>query len=324
MGAVYCATQKSPDRTVAIKILPRELSANEAFRDSFVAGSEAMARLNHPNLIGVYDYGEVDGMLFIIMEFVPGLSIHHSAHGIAIDPLEVIRIVSSICHGLAHAHENGIMHCDIMPTNILLDCDAQPKIGDFGLARPFERMVHEGDEINGTLDYTAPEVIHPPYVASYRADIYSVGIMLHELLTGSLPTPDQQTASSIVHCDARFDAIIRRATEPEPDHRYSNANEMANDLIVIANSQLLMPAANVSRVRIPARQVTLPVRRMAHQSSERIIQKETKSSRVAGFLQIILAVVIAISAYVQYQKNNQPRVTVIKEPAVRTLLQKKF
>ena len=96
MGAVYCATQKSLDRTVAIKILPRELTADAAFREGFVAEAKAMARLNHPNLIGVYDFGEVAGMLYIIMEFVPCQSLFHSAHGLAIDPLETIRLVSSI------------------------------------------------------------------------------------------------------------------------------------------------------------------------------------------------------------------------------------
>ncbi|NJR42320.1 MAG: serine/threonine protein kinase [Akkermansiaceae bacterium] len=131
MGAVYCAVQKSLDRTVALKILPSELSRDASFRAGFEAEAKAMARLNHPNLIGVYDFGEVGGMLYIIMEYVPGKSVYHSAYGIAIDQVEVIRLVSGICHGLAHAHEYGIIHRDIKPANVLLDLNAQPKIGDF-------------------------------------------------------------------------------------------------------------------------------------------------------------------------------------------------
>ncbi|MEO5716612.1 MAG: serine/threonine-protein kinase, partial [Luteolibacter sp.] len=120
MGAVYCAVQKSLDRTVALKILPQEFSKDAAFCAGFEAEAKAMARLNHPNLIGVYDFGEVGGMLFIIMEYVAGKSIYHSAHGKSINPSEVIRLVTGVCNGLAHAHENGIIHRDIKPSNILL------------------------------------------------------------------------------------------------------------------------------------------------------------------------------------------------------------
>ncbi len=236
MGAVYYAVQKSLDRTVALKILPMEFSKDAAFCASFEAEAKAMARLNHPNLISVFDFGEVQGMLFIIMEFVPGKSIYHSAHGIAIAPAEVARLVIGICNGLAHAHENGILHRDIKPSNILLDQLAQPKIGDFGLARPVERKIEVGEEIFGTPHYTAPEVVDSPHSVDYRADIFSVGVLLHELLTGKLPATDPRPASTIVPCDPRFDTIIRRATQPIPAARYSSAKEMADDLQVIATS----------------------------------------------------------------------------------------
>ena len=135
MGAVYSARQISLDRPVAIKILPRQFGTDAQFRDSFESEAKAMARLNHPNLIGVYDFGDADGMLFIIMELVEGKSLYHSAHGKAIEQKEAARIVSGICRGLAHAHQHGILHRDIKPGNILLGSGAVPKIGDFGLAR---------------------------------------------------------------------------------------------------------------------------------------------------------------------------------------------
>ncbi|MDP3851064.1 MAG: serine/threonine-protein kinase [Luteolibacter sp.] len=236
MGAVYHAVQKSLERDVAIKILPHEFSADEAFCAGFAAEAKAMARLNHPNLIGVYDFGEIAGMLYIVMEYVPGNSLFHSAHGIAIDPAEVIWIVTGICNGLAHAHENGIIHRDIKPSNILLDLNANPKIGDFGLARPADHKVQEGEEIYGTPHYTAPEVISAPGSVDCRADLFSVGVMLHELLTGRLPAEDHRSASAISHCDPRFDAVIRRATDPFPSHRYSSASEIAHELHAIATT----------------------------------------------------------------------------------------
>jgi serine/threonine protein kinase len=236
MGAVYCALQKSLDRTVALKILPVEFSKDAVFCAGFEAEAKAMARLNHPNLVGVFEFGEVNGMLYIIMEFVPGKSIYHSAHGIAIEQTRVLQLVTSICSGLAHAHQNGIIHRDIKPSNILLDLNAQPKIGDFGLARPVERKDREGEDIFGTPHYTAPEVVNTPHLVDHRADIFSVGVMLHELLTGKLPAEDPRPASIIARCDSRFDSIIRRATQPLPSARYASVAEMGKDLEAITTA----------------------------------------------------------------------------------------
>ena len=191
MGAVYKATQKSLDRPVAIKILPREFGEDAEFRASFEAEAKAMAKLNHPNLIGVYDFGEIDGMLFIIMEFVNGKALYYSAHGKAIDAQLALGLVAKICHGLHHAHRGGILHRDVKPANILLDQDATPKIGDFGLARPMDTSrQQDGGLIYGTPGYTAPEVYTRKHPVDQRSDIYSVGVMLYELLSGKTPTQD--------------------------------------------------------------------------------------------------------------------------------------
>lgn len=236
MGAVYQATQRSLDRMVAIKILPREFSTDEAFRAGFESEAKAMAKLNHPNLISVYDFGEADGMLFIIMEYVVGKSLFHSANGLAVDQSKTLSIVADICRGLAHAHENGILHRDIKPSNILLDANAHPKIGDFGLARALEREIQEGEQIFGTPGYTAPEVLEPPFSIDQRADIYSVGVMLHELLTGKLPDADSRPASQICGCTQRLDAVILRALHSNPNFRYRSASELADDLEQISNT----------------------------------------------------------------------------------------
>jgi hypothetical protein len=308
MGAVYSAVQRSLDRTVAIKILPMELSKDAAFCAGFEAEAKAMARLNHPNLIGVYDFGEVNGMLYIIMEFVPGKSIYHSAYGIAIDQMEVIRLVTGICNGLAHAHEHGIIHRDIKPSNILLDLHAQPKIGDFGLARPVERKIEEGEEIFGTPHYTAPEVVNAPHTVDHRADIFSVGVLIHELLTSKLPANDPRPASTIVHCDPRFDTIIRRATSPHPASRYSSAKEIAHDLQAIAAS--LVPKVPRTAV-VAAPRPAVPVR-------GRQPIRAKKSSNAPTFIMLLLVAGGAIAAFTFLkpgESKTSPPPVVINVPA---------
>ncbi|MEI8037065.1 MAG: serine/threonine-protein kinase [Verrucomicrobiota bacterium] len=287
MGAVYLAVQKSLERMVAIKILPQEFSTDAAFCAGFEAEAKAMARLNHPNLIGVYDFGEVNGMLFIIMEYVPGKSLFHSAHGLAIDPEEVIRLVIGICSGLAHAHANGIIHRDIKPSNILLDQNAQPKIGDFGLAHPVGRTVQDGEGIFGTPHYTAPEVVSAPRSVNFRADLFSVGVLLHELLTGRLPAEDPRPASVIMPCDPRFDAIIRRATDPLPERRYASAEEIANDLRAITQPTPHRGGAGAPSAGPPR---AVPGRTRANANKK-------KSSSLPTILLLLLVIVIAAAAY---------------------------
>ena len=316
MGAVYCAVQKSLDRTVALKILPKEFSKDAAFCEAFEAEAKAMARLNHPNLVGVYDFGEVNGMLFIIMEYVPGKSIYHSAHGQAIDPSEVNRLVTDICNGLAHAHENGIIHRDIKPSNILLDLSARPKIGDFGLARPIERKVQEGEEIFGTPHYTAPEVVNDPQSVDYRSDIFSVGVLLHELLTGKLPADDPRPPSVISRCDPRYDVIVRRATHVAPAGRYSSATEMAKDLAIIATS---LPArathAGIAASHGPGGP------RVAGPIKARPPTKLKKSSGSSVFVKILLLTAIGFGAYIYLTKQHSPVTSVPGQPQTATPVQ---
>jgi serine/threonine protein kinase len=304
MGAVYRAVQKSLDRTVAIKILPREFSQDPVFCAGFEAEAKSMARLNHPNLIGVYDFGEVDGMLFIIMEFVPGQSLFHYAHGHAVDSNEAIRLITGISQGLAHAHENGIIHRDIKPSNILLDHNGEPKIGDFGLAHPIGTGHQEGTEIYGTPDYTAPEVLSSPKAVNHRADIFSVGVMLHELLTGVLPSNDSRPASVIVRCDPRFDAIIRHATEPIPELRYANVHEMI---------------ADISSIMQPRGFSAVPTQVMRPRSPSAVLPGSAKkpegSSMFSRLLFLLLILALGFIAYKRY--NGEPIFTkriVVKAP----------
>ena len=251
MGAVYKAHQKSLERDVAIKILPREFGEDEEFRKRFEDEAKAMAKLNHPNLISVYDFGEVDHMPYIVMEFVDGKSLHYSAHGKAIEQNEVARLVTGICEGLAHAHEAGILHRDIKPANILLDGKKRPKIGDFGLARVADES--EGDSvIYGTPDYTAPEVVKKPSAVDTRSDVFSTGVILYELLTGKLPEKTYVPASQVEDVDPRFDKIVRRATHPSPMLRFADGEAMAKDLKQLSEALEKQPSGIMATPPAPA------------------------------------------------------------------------
>ncbi|MFK7911225.1 MAG: protein kinase [Akkermansiaceae bacterium] len=286
MGAVYQANQVSLDRRVAIKILPREFGQDETFRASFEAEAKAMAKLNHPNLIGIYDFGEVDGMLFLIMEYVNGKSLFHSSHGQSIDPTQAAHIVSAICDGLEHAHAGGILHGDVKPANILLTPDAVPKIGDFGLARPMNESASADEVIYGTPGYTAPEIIARAQV-DHRADIFSTGVMLHELLTGSLPDDSRTPPSAAASTPPSFDSIVARATDPNPDLRFTSADEMSKALHKASTSDALASPLKLSTsapVTPPMSSVVLP-------------PKKSKTGSVIGSI-LAVAVIVLIVAMV--------------------------
>lgn len=313
MGAVYLAVQKSLERNVALKILPPELSKDAAFRDSFEAEAKAMGRLNHPNLIGVFDFGEAGGMLYIIMEFVPGQSLFHSSHGIAIDQKEVIRLVTGICNGLAHAHQHGILHRDIKPSNILLDLNAQPKIGDFGLARPADWRIKDGEEIFGTPHYTAPEVVENPHSVDHRADIFSVGVLLHELLTGKLPAEDPRPPSVISRCDIRFDAIVKRATQPLAVARYNSAKEMAADLKAIGATLAAAPAKPAKSARPGPPVATHRVPHSGRRQGFRGVARPRKQSS-AGQVLMVIFVILAAGAAAYFLTQDKPETKPLVPP----------
>ncbi len=302
MGAVYCGRQKSLDRPVAIKILPREFGADDQFRAKFRGEAKAMARLNHPNLIGVHDFGEVDGYLFIIMELVEGDSLHHSAGGRAIEQREAARLIAGICRGLAHAHRNGILHRVIKPDNILLAPGPQPKIADFGLARPMGEGEKTGEMIYGTPGYSAPEVVKNPAAVDQRADIFSVGVMLYELLTGHKPGDPWRTASALVGCDPKFDLIIRRAAHPSPEMRYADAGEMASDLEKLAAKPsraipAIGPAAAVPRGPA-ARPPTMPGARSV------VPARQSKTGMIAAIVAALIGLVATAAWFASNARND--------------------
>ncbi len=275
MGAVYKAKQRSLGRDVAIKILPPEVGLDPLFRRSFETEARAMARLNHPNLIGVYDTGAIEDMLFIVMEYVPGKSLYHSSYGKMVDPVQAVQLVQGICAGLSHAHENGIIHSDIKPANILLTPKAEPKIGDFGLAR---LAGSEGSGlVMGTPGYTAPEVLANPLVADHRSDLFAVGVILYELLTGQRQEPTAAAPSTICGCNHRMDDIWRHATHLNPASRFQSAAAFstaltewlaAKDSPAMRRSMGPAPAKGLSQAAVPLAAATSPAKGAASGSPQ--------------------------------------------------------
>ena len=299
MGAVYLAKQKSLDREVAIKILPRHFGEDAEFRSSFEAEAKSMAKLNHPNLVGIYDFGQVDGMLYIIMEMVHGESLYHAAYGKTIEATEAGRIVCEICHGLANAHKQGILHRDIKPANILLDPSSSPKIGDFGLARPVGD--HEADSAFGTPGYTAPEVVHNPTAVDESTDLYSVGAILYELLTGKLPEQCYMPAANLVQCDPEFDKIIRKAMNSDPVLRYRSAEAMAEAIENIINEKN-KPAANSRLITAASSGAARPA---SHGGSPPPPIKTSSSGPFIRNIIIILVLLGAIYAAWEHYKTSK-------------------
>lgn len=223
-GTVYKARQRSLDREVAIRIAPRARSADPAFRNSFRSMAKAMASLGHPGLIRVYDSGEVDELPFVVMEYVPGRSLHHSSHGKAVHPRQAAQIVIATCEGLDHAHGKGIAHGAIRPANILLTQKCQPKIGNFGFTAPGPQDAMDA----GASAYRAPELPDEGGSGTPQADVYAVGVILKELLTG-IPAASHH-AVKVAIPDAKLAAICQKAAHPDPAQRYPDAGALAEAL----------------------------------------------------------------------------------------------
>ncbi|MEO8352637.1 MAG: serine/threonine-protein kinase, partial [Chthoniobacteraceae bacterium] len=236
IGAVYQARQTTLDRLVAIKVLPLEMSVDEAFAERFRKEARAMAKLSHPNIVAVYDFGTTpEGQLFIIMEYVEGATLRDIVHrpteavaGITdpdfqLAPEQALSIVEQICAALGYAHAHGIVHRGLKPAKVMIDTEGQVKVTDFGLStRP-----GAGSDTTVVVapGYMAPEELRGTD-ADRRADIYRLGVMLYEMLCREVPTGAFPPPSARTGCDARIDAIVVQAIQQAPEQRYQTAQEM--------------------------------------------------------------------------------------------------
>jgi N-acetylneuraminic acid mutarotase len=236
---------------VALKILPPTVSHKASFAERFTREAQALARLNHPHIVTLYEFGQVEALFYFLMEYVDGMDLRQLLSVSRLAPKEALAIVPQICDALQYAHEKGIVHRDIKPENLLLSKEGEVKIADFGIAK----LVAEGLEeaasqvgpapktgltqprgTLGTPQYMAPEQILEPLEVDHRADIYSLGVVLYQMLTGELPGGRLEPPSRKVLIDVRLDQVVLRALEKQPERRYQQASEVKSDLETIAHT----------------------------------------------------------------------------------------
>lgn len=238
MGVVYKARQKSLDRWVAIKILAPEKIGDEKFAGRFAREARTLALLNHPNIVTVFDYGETDGLYYIVMEFIDGVNLRDLLRDGKIESSQALTIIPPICEALQYAHDKGIVHRDIKPENLLIDREGRVKIADFGIAS----LIGATGEQSGTPPYMAPEQSAHNTV-DHRADIYALGAVLYEMLTGERPASPLDLPSQKVQLDIRIDDIVLRALSKEPERRYRTADEFRTVVQTITPDRTVPPEA---------------------------------------------------------------------------------
>jgi tRNA A-37 threonylcarbamoyl transferase component Bud32 len=242
MGVVYKARQKTLNRFVALKLLAPERVQDVKFAERFAREAQALAALNHPNIVTIHDFGQAGGYYYLLMEFVDGLNLRQLLRTRKFTPEEALAIVPPLCDALQFAHDRGIVHRDIKPENLLLDKAGRVKVADFGIAKMIEPESGRADlafsrdigaaqqpgptGMIGTPGYSAPEQKTDPQRVDSRADIYSLGVVFYEMLTGELPGKKIEPPSHKVHIDVRLDEIVLRALEKKPELRYQQAGEV--------------------------------------------------------------------------------------------------
>jgi aminoglycoside phosphotransferase (APT) family kinase protein len=241
MGAVYKARQRQLNRLVALKILPPQVAADPAFAERFTREAQALAQLNHSHIVAVHDSGQAGGLYYFVMEYVDGVNLRRMLAEGKLAPAEALAIVPQICEALQYAHDEGVVHRDIKPENLLLDKRGRVKIADFGLARLVgpsrpEFTLTGTQQVMGTPHYMAPEQMERPQAVDHRADIYSLGVVFYEMLTGELPLGRFQPPSKKVQLDVRLDEVVLRSLEKEPERRYQQASAVKTDVELVSRS----------------------------------------------------------------------------------------
>ncbi|MGA3266724.1 MAG: protein kinase [Verrucomicrobiota bacterium] len=313
MGAVYKARQKQLNRLVALKILPPDIGSDPAFAGRFTREAQALAKLSHPGIVTLYEFGVAAGILpavepgfqpggrsavttesagnpgpiessptgsggkmppytaakmaaatplyYFLMEYVDGVNLRQLLHAGRVSAREALAIVPQICDALQYAHDQGIVHRDIKPENILLDRRGRVKVADFGLAKIVEggadSPVHvvlpsaeggahgvtrptsewtDAGKVMGTPQYMAPEQVEHPGEVDHRADIYALGVVFYQMLTGELPAKKIEPPSKKVQIDVRLDEVVLRTLEKKPELRYQQASVLKTQVEMIATT----------------------------------------------------------------------------------------
>ena len=270
MGEVYLAEDSQLDRKVALKFLPSHLSQNEASRARFTREAKAAAKLDHPNIVPVYEVGEFQGRPFFAMAHIEGQTLREVIKQGKLSVADAVDLTMQICEGLNEAHSAGVVHRDIKPANIIIDKKGKPRLLDFGLATVAgqEKLTKTGSTF-GTASYMSPEQVQGQKV-DHRSDIFSVGVVLYEMIAGRLPFKgehDAAVAYSIVHEDPEEVASLRpgvpeaiaeiahRALAKKPADRFATAQELLDTLKATREADSISPSL-ISIIRRPSFMVT--------------------------------------------------------------------
>lgn len=245
MATVYLATDLRLERRVAVKIMHGHLADDVNFKNRFVQEARSAARLSHPNVVNVFDQGQDSDMAYLVMEYLPGITLRDLIRDYGkLTPEQAVDILDSVLRGLAAAHRAGIVHRDLKPENVLLADDGRIKLGDFGLARAASSNTATGAALLGTIAYLSPELVTRG-VADARSDIYALGIMMYEMLTGEQPYRGEQPmqiayqhANDAVPAPSakspgvppEFDELVLWATARNPEERPRDAAELLERL----------------------------------------------------------------------------------------------
>ncbi|MES2708831.1 MAG: serine/threonine-protein kinase [Verrucomicrobiota bacterium] len=232
MGAVYAGVQRALDRPVALKILPPEAARDNSAIERFRTEGKAMARLTHQNIPTVYDFDVQGGYCYLVMEYVDGWNVHQLIQQGEMTPDRAMNLLGQVCDALTFAHQCGIMHGDIKPSNLLVNQQGILKLADFGLAQLLEHTGRNDGEWSpmGTPEYAAPELWDPHARLDERSDLYSLGAVFYEMLTGAPPRGEFQLPATALRLDRRVDSIIDGCMKQDPAHRYQTAAQVRQQL----------------------------------------------------------------------------------------------
>jgi len=292
MGAVYKARQPTLDRFVALKVLPPALSSDPGFAERFNREARALARLNHPNIVAVHDFGAAGALHYLLMEFVDGTNLREVEQAGKLTPEQAFAIVPQICEGLQFAHNEGVVHRDIKPENLLLDKKGRVKITDFGIAKMIgggsgQQTLTGTKDVVGTPQYMAPEQIEHPLAVDHRADIYSLGVVFYEMLTGELPLGKFAPPSKKVHIDIRLDEVVLQTLEKEPERRYQQASQVKTALETIAETPGGSASSEKRKARVPGAQI---------EAARKSLRTPARGLIAAGVLQLLFGLGLMVFA----------------------------
>ncbi len=305
MAVVYKAMDNRLNRLVAVKIMRDEFAADEDFKRRFSSESQAVAMLSHPNIVTVYDVSHSDSLEFIVMELIDGITMkQYLERKGAVGWRETLHFAKQIAKALSHAHAKGIIHRDIKPQNIMLLRDGTIKVADFGIAALENEATEMSGQAIGSIHYISPEQARGEYPNS-RCDIYSLGVVMYEMLTGQLPyTGDSLTEIALKHIEAKplppheivddfpleFESIISKAMNPNADERYQSANELLEALELFTDSQIENENSEVPE-KEPA---VVPVRSVSEMSRKSFLLRKRRASRVSFFSGAFLILLCAV------------------------------